>query len=79
MHSVGGLSCHLQELEETELTLVASAATLAEMCTHLEGCREIAVDLEHHSYRSFLGITCLMQVWLSDAPACVRLGLPQLQ
>lgn len=24
--------------------------------------REIAVDLEHHSYRSFLGFTCLMQI-----------------
>ena len=42
-HALGGPSCYLQELEETELTLVASAATLAEMCTHLEGCREIAV------------------------------------
>ncbi|CAG0884875.1 unnamed protein product [Cyprideis torosa] len=25
-------------------------------------CKEIAVDLEHHSYRSFLGLTCLMQI-----------------
>lgn len=24
--------------------------------------KEIAVDLEHHSYRSFLGFTCLMQI-----------------
>jgi exosome complex exonuclease RRP6 len=24
--------------------------------------KEIAVDLEHHSYRSFLGLTCVMQV-----------------
>ena len=30
---------------------------------------EIAVDLEHHSYRSYLGITCLMQVNTSTNPA----------
>ena len=24
--------------------------------------KEIAVDMEHHSYRSFLGFTCLMQI-----------------
>jgi exosome complex exonuclease RRP6 len=29
----------------------------------LQECFEIAVDLEHNSYRSFLGITCLMQVY----------------
>lgn len=28
----------------------------------LEITKEIAVDLEHHSFRSFLGLTCLMQV-----------------
>uniref|UniRef100_A0A672RAU3 Exosome complex component 10 n=1 Tax=Sinocyclocheilus grahami TaxID=75366 RepID=A0A672RAU3_SINGR len=35
--------------------LVALNEKLAKMC-------EFAVDLEHHSYRSFLGITCLMQI-----------------
>ncbi|KAM9299261.1 LOW QUALITY PROTEIN: exosome complex component 10 [Gastrophryne carolinensis] len=25
-------------------------------------CSEFALDLEHHSYRSFLGLTCLMQI-----------------
>ncbi|PIO22684.1 hypothetical protein AB205_0183750 [Aquarana catesbeiana] len=25
-------------------------------------CSEFAVDLEHHSYRSFLGLTCLLQI-----------------
>ena len=58
----------LQALDATELTVVATAATLAEMCTHLEACPEVAVDLEHHSYRSFLGITCLMQVQTLHAP-----------
>ena len=38
--------------------------------------KEIAIDLEHHSYRSFQGFTCLMQVstrdrdWVIDTLSC---------
>jgi exosome complex exonuclease RRP6 len=32
------------------------------MAKKLQKSSEIAVDLEHHSYRSYLGITCLMQI-----------------
>eukprot|EP00899_Mesostigma_viride_P029171 jgi/Mesvir1/9439/Mv09836-RA.2 len=45
------------------------------MAAVLAQAREIAVDLEHHSYRSFLGFTCLMQVstreedWVVDTLA----------
>lgn len=35
---------------------------LNEMVEELRNVKEIAVDLEHHSYRTFLGITCLMQI-----------------
>lgn len=35
---------------------------LTEMAEHLDRVNEFAVDLEHHSYRSFQGFTCLMQV-----------------
>jgi exosome complex exonuclease RRP6 len=31
----------------------------------LKGVTEIAVDLEAHQYRSYLGFTCLMQVTMS--------------
>lgn len=34
------------------------------MVRKLNGATEIAVDLEHHSFRTFQGLTCLMQ--LSD-------------
>ena len=27
-----------------------------------DSCKEIAIDLEHHSYRSFHGLLCLMQL-----------------
>ena len=32
------------------------------MVAALSDARELAVDLEHHSFRTFQGITCLMQV-----------------
>lgn len=36
--------------------------TLEQIMKSLSMCKYIAVDLEHHSYRSFLGITCLIQM-----------------
>ena len=32
------------------------------MVQHLGTAKEVAVDLEHHHYRSFQGFTCLMQL-----------------
>ncbi len=32
------------------------------MVQHLATAQEVAVDLEHHHYRSFQGFTCLMQL-----------------
>lgn len=32
------------------------------MAERLAVAKEVAVDLEHHSHRSFQGITCLMQI-----------------
>ncbi|XP_063224220.1 exosome complex component 10 homolog [Bacillus rossius redtenbacheri] len=49
-------------LEDTPLVMVQRAHELADMLAELRAHSEIAVDLEHHSYRSFLGITCLMQI-----------------
>lgn len=47
---------------ETPCHLVSSLDELVELNEKLLGCQEFAVDLEHHSYRSFLGLTCLMQI-----------------
>ncbi|KAL5015456.1 hypothetical protein ScPMuIL_009726 [Solemya velum] len=49
-------------LERTPLSIINTVSDLAELCDTLKGENEIAIDLEHHSYRTFLGITCLMQV-----------------
>ena len=55
---------HSQGLENGTLRYVDTEEGLRGMVAALEGVHEVAVDLEHHSFRSFLGITCLMQ--LSD-------------
>ena len=52
----------LQGLDNAPLTFVESLEQLHEMAARLEGARELAVDLENHSFRSFQGFCCLMQL-----------------
>lgn len=49
-------------LDSTPISLVENVQQLEEMCKHIAQQREFAVDVEHHSYRSFQGITCLLQI-----------------
>uniref|UniRef100_A0A8D2FQ17 Exosome component 10 n=1 Tax=Theropithecus gelada TaxID=9565 RepID=A0A8D2FQ17_THEGE len=49
-------------IEETPCHFISSLDELVELNEKLLNCQEFAVDLEHHSYRSFLGLTCLMQI-----------------
>ncbi|KAJ1687376.1 hypothetical protein LUZ63_018766 [Rhynchospora breviuscula] len=49
-------------LEETPFKLVEELKDLREMCSKLKSVTEFAVDLEHNQYRSFQGLTCLMQI-----------------
>ncbi|XP_075696701.1 exosome complex component 10 [Rhinoderma darwinii] len=49
-------------LEETPCHFISTLDDLVELNEKLLQCSEFAVDLEHHSYRSFLGLTCLMQI-----------------
>lgn len=50
------------KLADTELIHVDTEWKLNELLDDLRTVSEFAVDLEHHSYRTFLGITCLMQI-----------------
>lgn len=50
------------KLDETPLIFVNTEAKLKDLVIDLEGATEIAVDVEHHSYRTFQGITCLLQL-----------------
>lgn len=49
-------------LEETTLTYVDTEEKLDALVAHLHTVNELAIDLEHHSYRTYQGITCLIQV-----------------
>ncbi|KAG5838759.1 hypothetical protein ANANG_G00226990 [Anguilla anguilla] len=49
-------------LSETKCLFVDTLEDLVGLNEKLAQSSEFAVDLEHHSYRSFLGITCLMQI-----------------
>ena len=51
-------------LDNTPFMYVDTEELLVQMRNHLsdESVKEIAVDLEHHNFRSYQGFTCLMQV-----------------
>ncbi|XP_038161928.1 exosome component 10 [Cyprinodon tularosa] len=49
-------------MAETKLSFIDSLDDLVTLNEKLCRLSEFAVDLEHHSYRSFLGLTCLMQI-----------------
>ncbi|RZF46036.1 hypothetical protein LSTR_LSTR004749 [Laodelphax striatellus] len=49
-------------LNEVPFLVVNDNKSLEEMMNHLKSQKEIAVDVEHHSYRTFQGITCLLQI-----------------
>uniref|UniRef100_A0AAV2LY11 Exosome complex component 10 n=1 Tax=Knipowitschia caucasica TaxID=637954 RepID=A0AAV2LY11_KNICA len=55
-----------KEMAETKLTYIDTLEELVSLNEKLCKQQEFAVDLEHHSYRSFLGITCLMQISTRD-------------
>ena len=51
-----------ENMDDFPFTYVDTVESLNSMLDELMKVKEIAVDLEHHSYRTFQGITCLMQI-----------------
>ncbi|XP_013110735.2 exosome component 10 [Stomoxys calcitrans] len=51
-----------KDLDSTEFLYVDSKAKLMQALHELRKVPEMAIDVEHHSYRTFLGITCLVQI-----------------
>ncbi|KAL2900845.1 Protein RRP6-like 2 [Bienertia sinuspersici] len=49
-------------LESTPFKMVEEVKDLKELAAKLQSVNEFAVDLEHNQYRSFQGLTCLMQI-----------------
>ncbi|QLG74407.1 hypothetical protein HG535_0G02900 [Zygotorulaspora mrakii] len=50
----------------TEAIWVDNMESLHDLLLELKKYKEIAVDLEHHDYRSYYGIVCLMQISTRD-------------
>ncbi|KAF6817930.1 exosome complex exonuclease [Colletotrichum plurivorum] len=61
-----------QPVEKTEAKFVDTYEGVLEMLEELKKAKEIAVDLEHHDYRTYVGLTSLMQIstrekdWIVD-------------
>lgn len=61
-----------KDFAETPFTWVTTLEDFQSMLSKLRSASEIAVDLEHHSYRTFAGFLCLMQIssreedWIVD-------------
>ncbi|KAL4436780.1 hypothetical protein ABPG75_003919 [Micractinium tetrahymenae] len=51
-----------KDLEETPFTYIDTLPALRAAAERLAAAKEIAIDLEAHSYRSFQGFCCLMQL-----------------
>ncbi|XP_058467390.1 exosome component 10 [Malaya genurostris] len=49
-------------LENTPLIFIDKRAQVPNILDELKLAKELAIDLEHHSYRTFQGFTCLMQI-----------------
>lgn len=64
-----------QDWEKTDAIWVDNVDTLNKMVKELKKEDVIAIDLEHHDYRSYYGLVCLMQIssrtqdWLVDTLA----------
>ncbi|KAI9293311.1 hypothetical protein K502DRAFT_306542 [Neoconidiobolus thromboides FSU 785] len=55
-----------KSLQETKYKVIKEQSELEELIKELEKEQTIAVDLEHHDYRSYHGFVCLMQLSTSD-------------
>ncbi|CAJ0606550.1 unnamed protein product [Cylicocyclus nassatus] len=49
-------------LESTPLSFINTKEALEKLRDTLNATKEFAVDLEHHDFRSYLGMTCLIQI-----------------
>ncbi|KAH8268017.1 hypothetical protein KR018_006364 [Drosophila ironensis] len=49
-------------MADTDLMIVDSVEKLRRALEELRQATQIAIDVEHHSYRTFMGITCLVQM-----------------
>ncbi|KAG2130661.1 ribonuclease H-like domain-containing protein [Suillus bovinus] len=58
---------------------VSTPSALLSMATTLKTAKEIAVDLEHHSYRTYRGFLCLMQISTREEDFIIDLLVPSVR
>ncbi|OTF81956.1 exosome component 10-like protein [Euroglyphus maynei] len=51
---------------EKQFKFINKRDDLCELIRELKNYKEIAIDLEHHSFRSYQGLTCLLQISTDD-------------
>ena len=72
LFNTDGPSIHPIPLEDNAVIWVDNHSSFLSMLDELKKAKEIAVDLEHHDYRSYYGFVCLMQIstrnqdWIVD-------------
>ncbi|XP_053688730.1 exosome component 10 [Sabethes cyaneus] len=49
-------------LEATSLDIIDKVEQVPTLLNELKQAKQLAIDLEHHSYRTYQGFTCLMQI-----------------
>ncbi|XP_076059999.1 exosome component Rrp6 [Oratosquilla oratoria] len=54
------------EICTTPFVMVDTEHDLLNVISELKCCQEFAVDVEHHGYRTYLGLTCLIQISTRD-------------
>ena len=53
-------------MDESKAIWVDTYEGVLEMLAELKKAGEIAIDLEHHDFRTYVGLTCLMQISTRD-------------
>jgi exosome complex exonuclease RRP6 len=51
-----------KSFEETPFSWISTTSEFVFMLNKLRNAKEVAIDLEYHSYRSWAGFLCLMQI-----------------
>lgn len=68
-----------KSFEDTPFTYVDGLPGLQRLLSQLRQAEEIAIDLEHHSYRSYHGFVCLMQISTRNEDWIVDTLIPEIR
>lgn len=68
-----------KSFEDTPFTFINTKDGLFSLLDKLRQSEEIAIDLEHHSYRSYYGFVCLMQISTRNEDFVVDCLIPEVR